>query len=58
MRRGARKGPAERWCTDLSVERPEASTYHSSFGCDSTPDLEEAGQRIAEVVVAIVGGVG
>ena len=31
---------------------------HSSFGCDSTPDPEEAGQRIAGVVIAIVGGLG
>ena len=38
-----------------TVHGGAACPCHSSFGCDSTPDLEEAGQRIAGVVIAIVG---
>ena len=45
---GPKRGP----CT---VHGGAAGPCHSSFGCDSTPDPEEAGQRIAEVVIAIVG---
>ena len=42
-----RWGPKRGQCT---VHGGAVSIYHSSFGCDSTPDPEEAGQRIAGVV--------
>jgi hypothetical protein len=45
---GPKRGP----CT---VHGGAVGLYHSSFGCDLTPDPEEAGQRIAGVVIAIVG---
>ena len=45
-------GPKRDPCT---VHGGAAGPCHSSFGCDLTPDPEEAGQRIAGVVITIVG---